>query len=143
MYPVLPFLERKCCSDYELSAHTGTGTIMLLAGTGVYIPVLGLHFDAKYFPEPQKFDPDRFTEENKHGRPNYIYEGFPCFFLAKTGHGPHSSKIVVLFYVLEVLYCSMYCLCVNVYCHRVTTQLQLTNISYHIFHLGKVRECVW
>jgi hypothetical protein len=26
--------------------------------------------------------------------------------------------------------CSMYCLCVNVYCHRVTTQLQLTNISY-------------
>ena len=26
----------------------------------------------------------------------------------------------------------MYCLCVNVYCHRVTTQLQLTNISYHI-----------
>ena len=26
----------------------------------------------------------------------------------------------------------MYRLCVNVYCHRVTTQLQLTNISYHI-----------
>jgi hypothetical protein len=27
----------------------------------------------------------------------------------------------------------MYCLCINVYyCHRVTTQLQLTNISYHI-----------
>ena len=26
----------------------------------------------------------------------------------------------------------MYCLCVNVYCHRVTTQLQLTNILYHI-----------
>ena len=26
----------------------------------------------------------------------------------------------------------MYCLCVNVYCHRVTTQLQLINISYFI-----------
>ena len=27
---------------------------------------------------------------------------------------------------------SMYCLCVNVYCsHRVTTQLQLTNMPYH------------
>jgi hypothetical protein len=26
----------------------------------------------------------------------------------------------------------MYCLRVNVYCHRVTTQLQLINISYHI-----------
>jgi hypothetical protein len=27
----------------------------------------------------------------------------------------------------------MYCLCVNVYCHRVSTQLQLTNISISIF----------
>ena len=55
-----------------------------------------------------------------------LTEVFPCFFLgckanarvilAKTGHGPHSSKIVVLFYVLFVLYRSMYCLCVNVYC---------------------------
>ena len=39
---------------------------------------------------------------------------------------------LLLFYVLFVLYCSMYCLCVNAYCHRVTTQLPLTNISYHI-----------
>jgi hypothetical protein len=32
----------------------------------------------------------------------------------------------------------MYCLCVNVYYfHRVTTQLQLTNISYHINARGK------
>ena len=71
-----------------------------------------------------------------------LTEVFPCFLLgckanarvllAKTGHGLHSSKIVVLFYVLFILYCSMYCLFVNVYCHRVTTQLQLTNISYHI-----------
>ena len=47
-----------------------------------------------------------------------LTEVFPCFFLgckanarvilAKMGHGPHSSKIVVLFYVLIVLYCSMY-----------------------------------
>ena len=71
-----------------------------------------------------------------------LTEVFPCFFLgckanarvilAKVGHGPHSSKIVVLLYVLFVLYCSIYYMCVNVYCHRVTTQLQLTNISYHI-----------
>jgi hypothetical protein len=26
----------------------------------------------------------------------------------------------------------MYCLCVNVYCHRVSTQLQLTNISISV-----------
>ena len=63
-----------------------------------------------------------------------LTEVFPCFFLgckanarvrlAKTGHGPHSSKIVVLFYVFFV------CKCVLYFCHRVTTQFHLTNISY-------------
>jgi hypothetical protein len=76
MYPIISFLERKCCSDYLLPAPTGTGIITLPAVTGVYIPLLGLHFDATYFPEPQKFDPDRFTEENKHSRPNYTYIPF-------------------------------------------------------------------
>ena len=65
-----------------------------------------------------------------------LTEGFPCFFLsckanarvksAKMGHGPQSSKLFVLFFVLFV------CKCVLYYCHRVATQLQLTNISHHI-----------
>ena len=69
--------------------------------------------------------------------------GFPCFFLsckanarvklAKTGHGMHSSTLVVICVVrlLFVLFCVLFvCKCVLYYCHRVTTQLQLTNISY-------------
>jgi hypothetical protein len=35
------------------------------------------------------------------------------------------------------LCCSGYCLCVNVYCHRVTTQLQLINIYYILSHLNR------
>jgi len=64
-----------------------------------------------------------------------LTEVFPCFFLsckanaevkpAKMGQGPHSS-IFVLLYVLFVCKCALY------YCHRVATQLLLTNISYHI-----------
>jgi hypothetical protein len=42
------------------------------------------------------------------------------------GHGPHFCKNCVSFCVLFV------CKCVLNYCHRVATQLQLTNISYHI-----------
>jgi len=57
---------------------------------------------------------------NRHSSANLI-EVSPCFFIckanvrvkaAKTGHGTHSSKIFVLFYVLFVLCCSVYCLCV-------------------------------
>jgi hypothetical protein len=72
-----------------------------------------------------------------------LAEVFPCFFLsckanarvklAKTGHGTHSSKLVVICVVL-LLFVSFYVLfvykCVVYYCHRVKTQLQLRNISY-------------
>jgi hypothetical protein len=72
----------------------------------------------------------------------YLCFSFSCkanarLKLAKTGHGPHSSTSFVIFVVLLLfvlfgyLCCSLFCLCVNVYCHGVTTQMQLINTSYH------------
>jgi hypothetical protein len=62
-----------------------------------------------------------------------LTEVFPCFFLickanarvkpAKMRHGPHSSKMFVLFYVLFVLCSSVYYLCANVYCATATRWL--------------------
>jgi len=59
----------------------------------------------------------------------------------QDGAWPALFLIFVLFYVFSC--CSMYCwfgsfsvlfvcICVLNYCHRVATQLQLTNISYQI-----------
>jgi len=74
--------------------------------------------------------------------------GFPWFFPsckpnarvkpAKTGHGPHSSKNFVLFYVLFVLCRSVYCLCVNVYCTTATGWLP--NCSYQIYQISKIKQ---
>jgi cytochrome P450 family 6 len=75
-YPIFPFLDRISCNDYRLPAANGNGTVTLPAGTSVYIPVLALHHDPTYYPEPEKFNPDRFTEENKLSRPNYAYIPF-------------------------------------------------------------------
>ena len=73
-----------------------------------------------------------------------LTEVFPCFFLsckanarvklAKTGHGPHSSTLVVICVVrlLFVLFCVLFvCKCVLYYCHRMAAQLQL-NILYFL-----------
>jgi hypothetical protein len=65
-----------CLSDYELPSPSGNETITLPAGTGVFVSVLGIQSDPLYFPQPDMFDPDRFTEENKRSRPKYTYIPF-------------------------------------------------------------------
>nr|UVK78545.1 cytochrome P450 [Anoplophora glabripennis] len=65
-YPALPFLDRLCNKDFTIP---GTD-ILIEKGTLVYIPLLGLHFDEKYFPEPDKYNPERFADKstlNKNG----------------------------------------------------------------------------
>jgi len=68
---------------------------------------------------------------------------FPCFFHSckanamvntrKDGARPALFLIFVLFYVFFVSFSVLFvCICVLYYCHRLATQLQLTNISYHI-----------
>ncbi|XP_049792580.1 cytochrome P450 6k1-like [Schistocerca nitens] len=61
MYPPLPFLDRVCEVPYKLP---GSGAV-IEPGTRVFIPVCGLHSDPRYFPQPDKFDPERFSEQNK------------------------------------------------------------------------------
>lgn len=50
--------------------------IFIPKGTDVSIPISALHRDPKYWPDPEKFDPERFTEENKAKRPQFAYLPF-------------------------------------------------------------------
>jgi len=59
-----------------------------------------------------------------HGQPNIKIFHISCYLCCLV-----VICVVWLLFVLFGCYlcCSVYCLCVNVYCHRVTTQLQLIN----------------
>jgi len=45
-------------------------------GITVAIPVAALHHDPKYYPEPDRFDPERFNEEERQKRHHYVYLPF-------------------------------------------------------------------
>lgn len=45
-------------------------------GTTVVIPVLGIHHNEEFYPEPEKFDPERFNDTNKGLRESYAFIPF-------------------------------------------------------------------
>ncbi|KAF2899554.1 hypothetical protein ILUMI_06628 [Ignelater luminosus] len=50
--------------------------ITLETGANVWIPVYAIHRDPKYYPDPEKFDPERFSDENKHNIKPFTYIPF-------------------------------------------------------------------
>jgi cytochrome P450 family 6 len=55
------FLNRETADSYTFE-ETG---LTLEKGTSILIPLVGLHYDPEYYPNPEKFDPERFSDENK------------------------------------------------------------------------------
>ncbi|CAL7951576.1 unnamed protein product [Xylocopa violacea] len=77
-YPPLGFLDRVAVADYKVP----NSDLVVEKNTPIFISMAGMHHDPQFFPNPEKFDPLRFTEEAKKSRLNYTY--FPF------GDGPHN-----------------------------------------------------
>lgn len=77
MYPGLPFINRECTKDYKIPETD----LVIKKGTSVIISLLGLHLDAEHFPDPMKFDPSRYLDENM----NYNQSAYIPF-----GDGPRA-----------------------------------------------------
>lgn len=90
MYPPLPALFRKCVEDYQIPDTNTT----IEKNTSIVFPILGLHYDEEYFPEPNKFNPDRFNEANVGNIKPYTYLPF--------GEGPRNCLGNIYQTVLEL-----------------------------------------
>ncbi|XP_037941241.1 cytochrome P450 6a2-like [Teleopsis dalmanni] len=65
MYSIVPFLVRKTAEDYIVSNTNH----VIEKGTTVIIPMDAIHHDPDIYPNPEQFDPERFTKtevENRH-----------------------------------------------------------------------------
>ncbi|KAF2896691.1 hypothetical protein ILUMI_09488 [Ignelater luminosus] len=60
-YPPVPVHTRECTKTYRVP---GTNLI-LNKGSSVFISVLGIQNDPVHYPDPDKFDPERFSGEHK------------------------------------------------------------------------------
>jgi cytochrome P450 family 6 len=59
-FPPAFILFRTCSKAFKIP-----GTEMIIPkGTDIHINIYSLHHDPEYFPNPEKFDPERFSAEN-------------------------------------------------------------------------------
>jgi len=72
MYPPLVVLSRRCTKNYNIP---GTNSV-IERGTTIMISTLGIQHDPEYYPDPLKFDPERFSDEEKAKRNAYVYMPF-------------------------------------------------------------------
>lgn len=70
-YTTVPILNRECGKSLMLPSGQ-----QIEKGTAIIIPIWSLHHDPQYFPNPDKFDPERFSQENRDSIVPYTYLPF-------------------------------------------------------------------
>jgi len=70
LFPSVPMFGRETSEDCVLDKYK------VPKGTTVLTFTPAVHRDARYFPDPEKFDPDRFLPENINGRHPFTYIPF-------------------------------------------------------------------
>eukprot|EP00745_Piridium_sociabile_P036121 TRINITY_DN64185_c0_g1_i1.p1 TRINITY_DN64185_c0_g1~~TRINITY_DN64185_c0_g1_i1.p1 ORF type:complete len:180 (+),score=20.99 TRINITY_DN64185_c0_g1_i1:239-778(+) len=60
-YPPAPFVERRCTSNVTVGAHKYP------KGTHFWCMIYAAHMDERNFPEPRKFNPERWLVEERKG----------------------------------------------------------------------------
>lgn len=62
-WPPVSQADRQVTKPYRMEANGKV--VQLTTDDAVWIPIYGIHMDADYWSEPHRFDPERFSDENK------------------------------------------------------------------------------
>lgn len=102
MCKIAPELKRRATRPYVLENSNGD-TVTIQPGDGVWLPAFILQNDPQYYPSPEKFDPERFSDENKKSHVPGTYGPF--------GMGPRDC--IGCLYPMAELKITLYHLLVN------------------------------
>jgi cytochrome P450 len=70
LYPPVWVTARTCARPYEIAGFS------IPVGASLVAPQYAVQRDTRFYPNPDAFDPERFTPEAKAGRPRYAYFPF-------------------------------------------------------------------
>lgn len=70
MWSAATYVDRICTQDFTIVDAQSERSVKIEKGTELWIPIYSYHHDPKHYPDPDKFDPERFSDENK---PNIKY----------------------------------------------------------------------
>ncbi|XP_033761759.1 cytochrome P450 3A25-like [Pecten maximus] len=70
LFPAAARIDRMANNDVTI------GNIKIPKGMIVNIPIGAIHMDPEYWPEPEKYDPERFTNEAKANRDPFVFMPF-------------------------------------------------------------------
>ena len=70
LYPPVWVTARMCIEPYQIAGFT------IPKGAALNAPQYAVHRDPRWWPDPDRFDPERFTDEAKQSRPRYAYFPF-------------------------------------------------------------------
>jgi len=76
-WPPAVVVDRVCTKPYIIEPVTpDEKSIHLNVGDVLALPIQGIHRDPNFYPNPEKFDPERFSDENKDSIRPYTYIPF-------------------------------------------------------------------
>ncbi|KAK9752572.1 Cytochrome P450 [Popillia japonica] len=76
-WPAAIGTDRVCSKPFTIEpVNSGEKPVHLKPGDVIFVPINGIQRDPKYFPNPDSFDPERFSDENKGNIKPYTYMPF-------------------------------------------------------------------